>query len=68
MCIDSLPLCIIFMVLINLKYSCLDVMVGSIGGGKGGARGLKPHLTLKVLHRIYFFTIENFSCWLFSPP
>ena len=32
-----------------------------------GARGLKSPLILRVLHRIQFYIIENFSCWLISP-
>ena len=32
-----------------------------IGGGKGGAMGLQPHLILYVLHRISIFTVEIFS-------
>ena len=49
-------------------YACACVCVyGGIGGGKGGAMGLQPHLILRVLHSILFFTIEIFSCLSISP-
>ena len=31
----------------------------AIGGGKGGGMGLKPHLILRVLHRILIFYHRN---------
>ena len=34
---------------------------------KGGLGGKAP-LILRALHRIQYFTTENFSCWLISPP
>ena len=40
------------------------LMLPIIGGGKGGAKGLQPHLILRVL---YSFTIEIFSCLSISP-
>ena len=36
-------------------------LTANIGGGKGGAMGLQPHLILRVLHKILIFTIEIFS-------
>ena len=36
------------------------VVVLRIGGRKGGAMGLQPHLILRVFHRILIFTIEIF--------
>ena len=35
---------------------CVDY---GIGGGKGGAMGLQPHLILRVLHRIFIFYHRN---------
>ena len=34
---------------------CLSTYIGIIGGGKGGAMGLQPHLILRMLHRILIF-------------
>ena len=33
-------------------YINIVVQYMSMGGGKGGAMGLQPHLTLRMLHRI----------------
>ena len=42
--------------------------LGVIGGGKGGAMGLQPHLISGVLHRILiFYHIEIFSFQENSP-
>ena len=44
-----------------MVFICSYISKG-IEDGKG-AMGLKPPiLTLRVLHRFQFFTIENFSC------
>ena len=42
-------------------------VVLAIGGRKGGSMGLQPHLILRVLHRIFIFTIEIFSSLSVSP-
>ena len=39
-------------------------IIWHIGGGKGELGGNPP----RILRRIQFFTIENFSCKLISPP
>ena len=44
-------------------HTCICI----IGGGKGGAVRLQPHLTLGVLHKILIFIIEIFSCKSISP-
>ena len=55
-CSPSRQFCIDVNILQNHRCAKKD----SIGGGKGGARGLKPLLISRVLHRIQFFTIEIF--------
>ena len=54
----------------TLCYYCQPYSIDTlppIGGRKGGAMGVQPHLILRVLHRILFFTIEMFSCLSISP-
>ena len=36
-----------------------NIAMWPIGGGKGGAMGLQPHLILRVLHRILIFYHRN---------
>ena len=38
------------------------IILMAIGGGKGGAMGLQPHLILRVLHRILIFYYKSISC------
>ena len=53
---------------LNLQYTfSLSTYTCTIDGRKGGAMGLQPHLILRALHRISFFTIEIFSCLTISP-
>ena len=47
----------ILLICIYVLSSCMHVY---IGGRKGGAMKLQPHLILRVLYRILIFTIEIF--------
>ena len=49
------------------KHNSNPCAVAVIGGRKGGAMGLQPHLVIRVLHRSLFFTIEIFSSLSISP-
>ena len=41
-------------------YVSRHIIPCTIGGRKGGAMGLQPHLILRVFHRILIFTIEKY--------
>ena len=44
---------------LDSKDSRLLLRAANIGGGKGGAMGLQPHLNLRVLHWMFIFYHRN---------